>query len=45
MLTAWELYRAWPQARLIVVQGAGHSAYEPGIASALIDATDRFAAG
>ncbi|MEO0541184.1 MAG: prolyl aminopeptidase [Cyanobacteria bacterium P01_A01_bin.105] len=44
MTSAWELHRAWPEARLIVVPEAGHSATEPGITSALVAATDRFAA-
>ncbi len=42
--SAWELAQAWPQARLLVVPDAGHSATEPGIRRALIEATDRFAA-
>lgn len=41
--TAWELHRAWPEARLAIVQDAGHSALEPGITSALVEATDGFA--
>jgi proline iminopeptidase len=41
--TADELHNAWPEADYIVVQDAGHSAMEPGIRSALLDATDRFA--
>jgi proline iminopeptidase len=41
--TADELHRAWPEADYIVVPDAGHSAMEPGIRSALLDATDRFA--
>lgn len=41
--SAWDLHRAWPEADLIVVAEAGHSATEPGITSALIEATDRFA--
>ncbi len=40
---AWELHAAWPSSRLVVVPDAGHSATEPGILSALLDATDRFA--
>ncbi len=40
--SAWDLSRVWPEAELIIVPDAGHSAFEPGIASALIDATDRF---
>lgn len=41
--TAWELHRAWPEARFVMVQKAGHSALEPGIVNALIEATDTFA--
>jgi proline iminopeptidase len=40
--TADELARAWPEAEYTVVPDAGHSAMEPGIRSALIEATDRF---
>lgn len=40
--TAWELHRAWPEARFVMVQEAGHSATEPGISSALVEATDEF---
>jgi proline iminopeptidase len=40
--TAWELHRAWPEARFVMVQEAGHSATEPGIISALVEATDEF---
>lgn len=43
MVSAWELHQALPQAELIVVPDAGHSMTEPGIRSALIRATDRFA--
>jgi proline iminopeptidase len=42
MMSAWELHRAWPEAELRVIADAGHSAGEPGIVSALVDATDRF---
>jgi proline iminopeptidase len=42
MRSAWDLHRAWPEADLRIVQDAGHSAFEPGIAQALIEATDRF---
>lgn len=41
--TAWELHRAWPGSELIVVDDAGHAFNEPGIADALVTATDRFA--
>ena len=42
MDSAWALHRAWPEAELVIVGDAGHSANEPGITSALIEATDRF---
>lgn len=42
--SAWALHRAWPEAELVVVGDAGHSVTEPGITSALVDATDRFRA-
>ncbi len=41
--SAWELHRAWPQAELKIVPDAGHAAFESGIRSALVAATDRFA--
>jgi proline iminopeptidase len=44
IVSADELHRAWPEAEYIVIPDAGHSAMEPGIRSALIEATDRFAA-
>ncbi len=40
--TAYRLHLAWPQARLRIINDAGHSAFEPGIAAALVDATDSF---
>jgi proline iminopeptidase len=43
MASAWDLHKALPDAEFIVVQDAGHSMMEPGILSALVDATDRFA--
>lgn len=43
MESAWALHRAWPEAELVVVPDAGHSAFEPGISKALVSATDRFA--
>jgi proline iminopeptidase len=42
MMSAWELHRAWPEAELQIIPDAGHSAMEPGITGALVDATDRF---
>lgn len=41
--SAWDLHRAWPESQLVVVPDAGHSAHEPGITRALVEATDRFA--
>ena len=43
MASAWDLHRAWPEARLIVVPDAGHPIKEPGIRSALIAETERMA--
>ena len=43
--TAWALHQAWPEASFQVVEDAGHAAFEPGIASALVAATDRFKRG
>jgi proline iminopeptidase len=40
---AYALSKAWPKADFQVIEGAGHSAMEPGIADALVRATDRFA--
>ena len=40
---AWDLHRVWPQAELCIVQDAGHTGTEPGIADAMVRATDRFA--
>ena len=42
--SAWDLAQRWPEAQLSIVDDAGHSAYEPGILSELVGATDRFAA-
>lgn len=38
--SAWDLHRAWPDAKFFIVPDAGHAASEPGIRSALIAATD-----
>lgn len=43
MQTAHDLHQAFPEAELIVVPDAGHSAFEPAIASELVKATDRLA--
>ena len=41
-LSAWRLHQAWPEASFQIVEDAGHSALEPGIAAALVAATERF---
>jgi proline iminopeptidase len=41
-VSAWELHQAWPESQLIIVPDAGHSMTEPGIRSALIEATDQW---
>ncbi len=41
-VSAWDLHAAWPESRLVIVPAAGHSADEPGIVSALVDATEAF---
>ncbi|MFT8516769.1 MAG: prolyl aminopeptidase [Acetobacter persici] len=41
--TAWDLHRAWPEAEFRLINAAGHALFEPGILSALLEATDRFA--
>ncbi|HMI36125.1 MAG TPA: prolyl aminopeptidase [Steroidobacteraceae bacterium] len=43
MRSAWALHRAWPEAQLQVIPDAGHSAFEPGNARALVAATDAYA--
>jgi len=42
-LSAWELHQAWPEAEFHLIPDAGHSITEPGIRTALLAATDRFA--
>jgi proline iminopeptidase len=42
MRSAWDLHRVFPEAELVVIPDAGHSMTEPGIMTALLDATDRF---
>lgn len=43
--TAWELHKAWPEAKFIMVPDAGHAFNEPGILHHLIETTDAFAKG
>jgi len=42
IVNADDLHHAWPEADYIVVPDAGHSAWEPGICSELVRATERF---
>ncbi len=42
--SAWDLAKAWPEAKLEIIADAGHSALEAGIVDKLIAATDAFAA-
>ena len=42
MTNAWDLHRAWPEARLEIILDAGHASIEPGIIDALVRATDSF---
>ncbi|MFW6684113.1 prolyl aminopeptidase [Komagataeibacter intermedius] len=43
MRTAWDLHRAWPEAKLHIIDTAAHAMTEPGILSALLEATDTMA--
>jgi proline iminopeptidase len=40
--TAWELAQAWPDAKLMILSGAGHSARDPGMHEAILAATNEF---
>ncbi|MCZ4281468.1 prolyl aminopeptidase [Kiloniella laminariae] len=44
MTSAYDLHLAWPEAEFCVIPAAGHSASEPDIAAALVEATNRFRA-
>jgi proline iminopeptidase len=39
--SAFDLHQAWPEAELVIVPDAGHSAWEPGITRELVIATER----
>lgn len=39
---AWDLHRAWPEAKLVITPDSGHSAAEPGNRHELLNATDGF---
>ncbi len=41
-VTAWDLHHAWPGSAVVMVPDAGHAFNEPGIRTALLDATDRY---
>jgi proline iminopeptidase len=41
-VSADDLHQAWPEAEYVIVPDAGHSAFEPGIRSRLVQATEDF---
>lgn len=41
MRTAWDLHKAWPEARFTIIDDAGHTATEPDD-DAIVRASDRF---
>jgi proline iminopeptidase len=41
-MSAWDLHKAWPEAKFMMIPDSGHSSREPGIAKALVNATDTF---
>lgn len=43
MISAWDLHKAWPEAKLDIIKDAGHSLSEEGITNSLIMATNNFA--
>lgn len=38
--SAWDLHKAWPEAKFEIIADSGHAASEPGTRSALIRAAD-----
>jgi len=42
IVTADTLHRHWSEAEYKIIPNAGHSSLEPGILSALIEATEKF---
>lgn len=40
--SAWDLHKAWPEAKFTIIPDSGHAAAEPGTRSALIEATESF---
>ncbi|MHB8530545.1 MAG: prolyl aminopeptidase [Caulobacteraceae bacterium] len=45
LAAAWDLKKAWPEARFEIIWDAGHASTEPGIVDALVRATDQALAG
>lgn len=45
MESAWELHKAWPEAKLMIIQDAGHAGSELGIVDALVGVTDAIGIG
>lgn len=43
LVTPWELKQVWPDSKLVIVGGAGHSSDDPGMTEAIAAALDRFA--
>ena len=41
IVTADDLARIWPQAEYVIIEDAGHSAWEPGIMAALVSACEK----
>jgi proline iminopeptidase len=39
-ISSYELHQAWPSAQYCIVADAGHAAFEPGIRSELVKATE-----
>ena len=40
--TADELHRAWPSSEMKIIPNAGHSAMDPGVREALVQATEMY---
>lgn len=40
--SAWDLHKAWPEAKFTIIPDSGHAAAEAGTRSALIEATESF---
>lgn len=43
--TAWALHKAWPQAKFVMVEDAGHNSRESGVSRALVEAANSFRTG